>query len=153
VRLRDATAEDAAAVAALEREVFGDTAWSPASVASTLAAPGALGVVARAPDGTDVGYALAHVAGDVADLDRIAVAEAWRRRDVGGALLAAVRRRVAGLADRLLLEVAETNAPALAFYRRAGFAEIARRRRYYPDGSDALVLGLDLTTPERRPRS
>lgn len=34
-------------------------------------------------------------------------------------------------AARLVLEVAESNTPAQALYRKAGFAEIARRPRYY----------------------
>jgi len=47
-------------------------------------------------------------------------------------------------ARRLLLEVSAENEVALRFYATAGFAEIDRRRRYYRDGSDALVLGRSL---------
>jgi [ribosomal protein S18]-alanine N-acetyltransferase len=32
------------------------------------------------------------------------------------------------------------NLAAIAFYRREGFAEIARRRSYYVDGTDAVVM-------------
>ncbi|RYJ01809.1 MAG: ribosomal-protein-alanine acetyltransferase, partial [Acetobacteraceae bacterium] len=32
------------------------------------------------------------------------------------------------------------NAAALALYRAAGFEEVGRRRRYYADGDDALVM-------------
>jgi [ribosomal protein S18]-alanine N-acetyltransferase len=44
----------------------------------------------------------------------------------------------------MLLEVAAGNAPARALYAAAGFAEVGKRRRYYPDGSDALVLAAAL---------
>ena len=48
-------------------------------------------------------------------------------------------------AGAMFLEVAAGNAPALALYAREGFAEVGRRRRYYSDGTDALVLRRDLT--------
>ena len=51
-----------------------------------------------------------------------------------------VDRAAAGHADRLLLEVRETNADALAFYAAGGFVEVDRRPRYYRDGSTAIVL-------------
>jgi len=44
----------------------------------------------------------------------------------------------------LLLEVRPSNAGAIALYRRVGFAEIGRRKRYYPAENstreDALVM-------------
>ncbi len=48
-------------------------------------------------------------------------------------------------AGELFLEVSEQNAPARALYARLGASEAGRRRRYYPDGSDALVLRLALS--------
>jgi ribosomal-protein-alanine N-acetyltransferase len=43
-------------------------------------------------------------------------------------------------AAAMFLEVSDRNLPARALYAAAGFAEVGRRRRYYADGSDALVL-------------
>jgi ribosomal-protein-alanine N-acetyltransferase len=45
----------------------------------------------------------------------------------------------------MFLEVAERNGAARALYAAAGFAAAGRRRRYYPDGADALVLRRSLT--------
>ena len=45
----------------------------------------------------------------------------------------------------MLLEVSAANGSAIAFYTAEGFAEIDRRRRYYRDGSDALVLRRQLS--------
>ncbi|WP_431272740.1 hypothetical protein [Dankookia sp. P2] len=44
----------------------------------------------------------------------------------------------------MFLEVAAGNAAARGLYQGLGFAEVSRRRRYYPDGSDALVMRRDL---------
>ncbi|NVN31455.1 ribosomal-protein-alanine acetyltransferase, partial [Endobacter medicaginis] len=46
---------------------------------------------------------------------------------------------------RLFIEVAAGNGPAIALYRGCGFVEVGRRRRYYPDGDDALVMVLSLS--------
>jgi ribosomal protein S18 acetylase RimI-like enzyme len=51
-------------------------------------------------------------------------------------------------AKRVLLEVRASNAKAIAMYEhRLGFASVGRRRGYYADGEDALLMALAL--PER----
>jgi ribosomal-protein-alanine N-acetyltransferase len=51
---------------------------------------------------------------------------------------------MAGAAARgaaaMFLEVSDRNAAARALYAASGFAEVGRRRRYYADGANALVL-------------
>ena len=135
--IRPATADDVAAVTALEREIFGVDAWSEASVTDELTGARRHAVVVE-EQGQVVGYAVAMRADDVVDLQRIAVAPSHRRTGLAGRLLDAVL--AAGGADRMLLEVSTANTAALAFYAAHGLAEIDRRPRYYRDGSDALVL-------------
>lgn len=43
----------------------------------------------------------------------------------------------------VVLEVRPSNAAALRLYERLGFAVIGRRKRYYPDKENALVLQLE----------
>lgn len=40
----------------------------------------------------------------------------------------------------MTLEVRTGNAAARALYAGAGFAEVGRRRRYYTDGEDAVLM-------------
>ena len=145
MNLRTATAGDVEAVTRLEEELFGADAWSAASVAEELTGPGRHAVVACAADGRVTGYAVTRTGGDVVDLQRVAVDTAHRRHGLARRLLAEVSRvrpesDGQSPAARMLLEVSADNAPAVALYASAGFVEIARRRRYYRDGSDALVL-------------
>jgi ribosomal-protein-alanine N-acetyltransferase len=144
VRIRPAQPDDATVVAALEQELFGLDAWTAAAVVDELDPARRRALVAER-DGEVVGYAVASVAGDVADLHRVAVAVRVRRHGLGTALLAHLREacRAAG-ATRMLLEVSASNDAALAFYAAEGWVDLDRRPRYYRDGSDALVLSLDL---------
>jgi ribosomal-protein-alanine N-acetyltransferase len=38
------------------------------------------------------------------------------------------------------LEVRESNLPAITLYRKMGFIEVGKRRRYYENGEDALMM-------------
>lgn len=142
--IRAAGPGDVAAVAALETTLFGAEAWSVAQVRDELAGQTRQALVDER-DGELVGYAVVMVLGDIADLQRIGVRPDLQRGGVAAGLLAAglqaARERGA---DRMLLEVSEANAGARAFYAESGFVELDRRRRYYRDGSDALVLSRPL---------
>ena len=129
--LRPGEEGDVDALAALEQELFGVDAWSVGSVRDELLA----GTVVVAGDPDVVGYVVTRPAGDVVDLMRIGVDRSSRRRGLARALLAEVASDV-----RMLLEVSAENAGAMAFYAAEGFVEIARRKRYYRDGSDAVVM-------------
>lgn len=140
--IRDAGPDDADSLAALEAEVMGVDAWSAALVRDGVSGtvPHARYLVGEA-DGRPVGYAVVSVVADISELQRIGVTGPARRRGIASALLEeAVARSRAGGADRLLLEVRETNSAALAFYAARGFVEVDRRPRYYRDGSTAVVM-------------
>ncbi len=82
-----------------------------------------------------------------AELDTLAVLPAARRQRIGAALVSAVMAWAAkSEARHLSLEVRESNAAAVALYRRLGFVPEGRRRRYYANPvEDGLVLGRPMT--------
>ncbi len=139
--LRPAGAGDVAAVSALEEQLFRADAWSVGSVREELLGERRVAVVACEGD-VVVGYAVTVAAGDVVDLQRVAVHPGRRRRGLARRLLDAALERTRG--DRVLLEVSAANQAALGFYAAEGFAEIDRRPRYYRDGSDAVVMSRPL---------
>jgi [ribosomal protein S18]-alanine N-acetyltransferase len=144
--LRLARGTDLDPLSSLERAVFALDAWSPRSIEDELAAHTPNRQVLVAADGSDViGYAVLSCVGDTGDLRRIAVAEDYRRQGIAVRLLAGVTAAARDRGcERILLEVAADNLPAIALYRRQGFAEVARRDRYYENGSAAVVMELHL---------
>jgi ribosomal-protein-alanine N-acetyltransferase len=148
--VREAAADDLAPIAELEQRSFGGDAWSGPAVAEELAAPGRQSLVAQTGD-TLVGYAVTWVVDDVADLQRVVVAGEARRGGVATRLVQELLARAAAAGvRRVLLEVSASNLAALAFYAALGFTEIDRRKSYYRDGSDAVVMQLRL--PVARPQ-
>lgn len=148
MRIRPGAPDDVAAVAALEETAFPTDAWPAGYLAEAIAGelPTVRLLVAEVDDRV-VGHAILSTVFEIAELQRIAVLPAYRRGGVARALLAeVVAQATEEGADRLLLEVRENNAPALAFYAAAGFAEIDRREAYYRDGTTAVVLRRDLST-------
>jgi len=143
--IRAAGTADVAAVVELEAATQGDDAWSEALVRDGV--EGGLPTISylvAEQDGV-VGYAVASYAGDIAELQRIGVAEERRREGLASALLDEVIAHAPSTgADRMLLEVRADNRGALSFYAAKGFVEIDRRPRYYRDGTDAVVMRLPL---------
>lgn len=135
---------DLAAAAEIEAAHFGADGWSEPAFWSELAQYDTRYYLAAArfEAGQIVGYAgLAAQAGE-GFIQTIGVRPGCHGRGVGRSLLSAVldeaARRGAG---RVLLEVNVSNTRAQLLYRRFGFTEIGRRRRYYqPSGTDALLM-------------
>jgi [ribosomal protein S18]-alanine N-acetyltransferase len=135
--LRQVGPDEAGLLAAIHGASFPpQDAWGADALRLMLEMPGAFGLWQPAD-----GLILARAAAGEAEILTLAVAPAARRRGRGGILLGAALR-TAGLrgAGEMFLEVAAGNASALALYAAAGFIEVGRRRRYYANGEDALVM-------------
>ena len=145
--IRPATADDLAAIMAIERASFPSDAWSEAMMAGELASPhGSYLVVEEA--GRVIGYGGVRAVRGAADADiqTIALDATARGTGRGRMLLAALLEcaRNAG-ARTVFLEVRDDNPVAQGLYRREGFIETGRRPRYYqPDDVDAIIMQLDL---------
>lgn len=121
---------------------FGE-AWTAPQCAGLLPMPGVWLSVARDARGI-VGFGLARLVADEAELLLLAVSRDSQRRGVGKMLLDRFEAmaKIRGAA-RLHLEVREGN-HAVKLYEESGFALVGRRRNYYTgdDGYcyDALTL-------------
>ncbi len=146
-RLRPARPADLPALVEVEQSSF-EEPWTPITLASELAFPGAQLWLEEGADGRLAGYAAFRWDGFDGHLLRIAVPPALRRQGVASRLLGAGLGWLRGLgAENCHLEVRATNQPAIALYQRFGFGLAGRRSRYYSDGCDALLFSLDLARP------
>lgn len=129
-------------VAALEQRLFPDSAWTAEQLWSELAGVPETRWYLTATSGDDVvGYAGLFAVPPEADVQTLAVAPGVQGTGLGRRLLGAlVDHAVERGCTAMLLEVAADNQAAQRLYESAGFDPIARRSRYYPDGTDALVL-------------
>jgi ribosomal-protein-alanine N-acetyltransferase len=139
----------AAALAAIHAAAFPPgEAWDAAAFRGQLQLAGVFGAIDPAG-----GMVLARIAADAAEILTLAVMPESRRQGLGAELLrAALAEAAARGASAMFLEVSEANAAARALYAgvvHAGerFAAVGRRRRYYRDGSDALLLRCALIPP------
>jgi [ribosomal protein S18]-alanine N-acetyltransferase len=135
-------------VAALERSVFGDTAWSPSQFWGELARDNRTYYVlldsAGKSDGageTVCGYAGLATVPPEGDIQTVAVAPGIQGMGWGSRLVATLleEARRQGCTS-VLLEVASGNDAAVKLYEQQGFDVIARRSSYYGPGRDALIM-------------
>ncbi|CAH0217823.1 GNAT family N-acetyltransferase [Roseomonas sp. CECT 9278] len=110
-----------------------------------VALPGHFALLATLA-GDPAGFAMGRVAAGEAEVLTLAVHPAARRCGLGVALMRGLMAESAGRgAAELFLEVSAANDAARALYAGLGAIVAGLRRRYYPDGSDALVLRLALS--------
>ncbi|MFI7637852.1 ribosomal protein S18-alanine N-acetyltransferase [Nonomuraea sp. NPDC049400] len=136
------TEADLPAVMAIERTTFPLDAWSEGMMRGELAdMPRSRHYVVAVVDDEIVAYAGLAAAADQADVQTIAVLEQHRGTGIGGALLTELLAEATRRGAReIFLEVRADNPQAQAVYRHYGFEEIGTRRRYYDDGTDAIMM-------------
>lgn len=134
-------AEQLPQVLDLEARAF-DHPWSPELVAREVEQDHSLLLVAT--DGERVvGFVIVWLILDEVHILNVAVEPGLRRRGIARMLLGELLGRAAARGFSLsTLEVRVGNTPAIELYRGLGFRTVGRRRRYYSDGEDALIMDL-----------
>ncbi len=137
VQLVPAGWRDFRAVLRLERLCFGRDAWPWTDVLAALTFPGAVRFKALIGEKM-VGFVVGDRRKDIGWVATIAVHPDYRRRGIGGLLLARCEGALATGRVRLVLR--PSNQGAYALYLRQGYELIDRWPRYYRDGEDAWVM-------------
>lgn len=140
------TLEDLPEVAGIDRLSF-PSPWPMEAYAQELDNDNAFFFVARLaePPHTLVGHGGMWMLYDEANIANIATHPAWRGRGVGELLARhLVAQAAAQNAILITLEVRASNTAAQRVYARLGFEEVGRRKRYYHDGEDAILMTKEL---------
>lgn len=136
MRIRQMTAEDVSAVAAIEQECF-SRPWSQAAFADAVNDANAIFLVAEVVQEFEktpviAGYIGMYVSAPEGEITNVAVTEKFRSRGTGKKLVEAMKQwaKEHGL-ERIVLEVRSSNEPALHVYQSAGFARLGVRKNFY----------------------
>ena len=140
-RFRRMTADDMAAVEAIERSVYTHP-WTIGNFTDSLEAGYHCWVMER--EGRVAGYSVVMIAVEEAHLLNLSIAAPLQRRGLGSELLRFVIKLARDFAAQTIyLEVRESNVAGRGLYAQHGFAEIGVRRGYYPAGAvreDAVTM-------------
>jgi len=110
----------------------------------------------RSLNGKTIGYLIAMLAEDTADILNIGIDTDFQRKGYGTALLnhliEELRKRDIG---EIFLEVRAGNKSAIQFYKRQGFEEISVRKNYYTKNSknqshreDGIIMSIKIPSIE-----
>jgi len=145
LRIREMLLEDIPKVAEMEQEIF-PTPWSETGMRDLLIKnPICKGIIAET-ENKIAGYGFFWVVADELHIANIAVQKGYRRRQFGEKLLLKMieygRRNGAEYA---ILEVRESNIPAIMMYRKYGFQVTDIRKNYYSDNQEnAFIMTADI---------
>ena len=144
------TEADLDAVMAIENDSFPHP-WTREHFVQELMSSYAFPLVAMNLDGTLAGYICPMLILDEGHILNVAVHRARRGAGIGRLLVQRVIETCrTGGAEFVSLEVRPSNQEAILLYTRLGFTETGRRKRYYQDGEDAILMEYVFTDSEEQ---
>ncbi|MBR5913311.1 MAG: ribosomal protein S18-alanine N-acetyltransferase [Selenomonadaceae bacterium] len=139
ITFRDMKTGDAITVEEIENRSF-KSAWSLLSFVYEAKRDDSIAIVGEI-DGQIVAYACVWISFDEADVANIAVDEPFRGQGIGTKLFEEIIRRVKLIGIKAMtLEVRPSNSAAIKLYENFGLHIVGRRKGYYEDGEDALIM-------------
>ena len=148
--IRKMTLEDIRAVVELDQISF-SLPWPERSFRFELTDNPASRCWVAEADGRVVGMLVAWLFVDEAHIATIATHPDYRRQGIARKLLTyALQSALREGAESSFLEVRESNVPAQDMYRKFGYVEVGRRKRYYRDNDeDAILMNLEKINADR----
>lgn len=86
------------------------------------------------------GYLLLHDSFDLYEIMKICVIDKYRGLDIGKEL---IYYYLENYNKNLFLEVRESNMRAIGFYEKLNFTKVGKRKNYYSDGENAILMMLE----------
>ena len=139
ITFREMTVDDVESVEEIESESF-SLPWTLMDFFYEVWRDDSIALVGEV-DGKIAAYACVWISFEEADVANIAVKKIFRGQGIGKKLFAEIIRRVKlrGV-TALTLEVRVSNVAAINLYESFGLRSVGRRKGYYEDGEDALIM-------------
>ena len=138
VAVRPATSSEVAAILAIERQSPSAAHWTSEQYNNLLRN----GVVLVSEEaGKLAGFICAKAVAGEWEIENVVVAPEFLRRGIASRLLSRLIQQARNAeASAILMEVRESNEPALRLYERRDFREVGSRRAYYNDPVENAIL-------------
>lgn len=148
VTIQRMTSCDLDEVMAIESKSF-PRPWTREHFVDELDSPRSCPLVARTDDVGIAGYICPMIVLDEGEILDVAVRPDCRGRGIGKALVdRAIHELSARGAKIVCLEVRVSNLSAIGLYRKLGFRESGRRKGYYENGEDAILMEYTINDSE-----
>jgi [ribosomal protein S18]-alanine N-acetyltransferase len=129
----------------IDKQVFNATAWSLPTFWSEFTQRNRCYLALVDEKKEIMGFGGIAFNGADADIQTMVIKPEFQKKGYGKQLLDALLEKVKeNNSKRVFLEVVAENKPAISLYLSRKFEQIAKRSNYYPDGSDAVIMQLDL---------
>jgi ribosomal-protein-alanine N-acetyltransferase len=138
--IRAMTEADLEEVLAIEKESFSHP-WNRDHFLDELKSVHAFPLVASNPEKSIIGYICPRLLLDEGHILNLAVHRNFRAQKVGQFLVERVLDNCrGGGASTVSLEVHHSNKAAIGLYRQMGFVETGKRKNYYDNREDAILM-------------
>ena len=129
----------------IDKSAFNATAWSLATFWSELTQRNRYYLALVDEKKEIVGFGGVAFNGVDADIQTMVIKPEYQKKGYGKQLLDALLEKVKEhKSNRVFLKVVADNKPAISLYLSRKFEQIAKRSNYYPNGTDAVIMQLDL---------
>ena len=145
MRIESLTKEHIPALCEMEKQCFGQTAWSEEGFLSELANKSNIFLTAIA-EGQPIGCAALQNTGQQGFITKVMVSTANRRQGCAQALLMHMDTAAKQCGIKTIgLEVRASNEAAIALYHKCGYKDLGIRRNFYRfPKEDAVIMEKDL---------
>ena len=147
IEFRQANKDDLIELSSLEAEIFSDP-WGEEILEHYLEVSEkdkSTYVLFDEVDEKILAYVIIQTLYDEMEIMRFAVVPNRRREGLGKKLLKLLTSKATELElKKIILEVNSINYKAINLYKSLGFIEVGRRKNYYKQGEDALLMDLNI---------
>lgn len=142
--IKKTSSESFEILAKLEKECFQAEAWNREQILAHHNTQNSLLYYQENQTSEPVGYLIYMENSFEIEILRVAVLPNFRKIGIAQHLLDYLGSMANG--REILLEVKSENSPAISLYEKKGFINFAVRKRYYPDGKDAILMKKESNT-------
>lgn len=139
--IREMREMDIPSILTMEKELFGSDAWEHNTFLYELHENPYATLFVYEDNGEIYGYVDVWVMYEQAQIADIAVASPMQHQGIGSQLMdKAVETASQKACETMSLEVRCSNEKAIGLYEKYGFIGVGKRKRYYGDGEDAILM-------------